>query len=70
MFDLLDGWKFLAGLGIFLFGMVMMEESIKLLSGRSFKVLIRRYTGTPAKGLLTGNWKDLSKARHGSMPGF
>lgn len=54
MFDMLDGWQFLAGLGIFLFGMFMMEESIKLLSGRSFKILIRRYTGTRVKGLLTG----------------
>ena len=54
MADLLDGWKFLAGLGIFLFGMFMMEESIKLLSGRSFKILIRRYTGSRIKGLLTG----------------
>ncbi len=52
--DMLDGWKFLAGLGIFLFGMFMMEESIKLLSGRSFKILIRRYTGTRIKGLLSG----------------
>ncbi len=52
--DLMDGWKFLAGLGIFLFGMFMMEESIKLLSGRSFKILIRRYTGTRLKGLVTG----------------
>ena len=54
MLDLMDGWKFLAGLGIFLFGMFMMEDSIKLLSGRSFKILIRRYTGTRIKGLLTG----------------
>ena len=54
MLDLMDGWKFLAGLGIFLFGMLMMEESIKLLSGRSFKILIRRYTGSRVKGLLTG----------------
>ncbi len=54
MLDLMDGWKFLAGLGIFLFGMFMMEESIKLLSGRSFKILIRRYTGSRFKGLLAG----------------
>ncbi len=54
MFELLDEWKFLAGLGIFLFGIFMMEESIKLLSGRSFKILIRRYTGTRLKGLITG----------------
>nr|WP_321465885.1 Na/Pi symporter [uncultured Desulfobulbus sp.] len=49
-----DGWKFLAGLGIFLFGMFMMEESIKLIAGRSFKILIRRCTESRLKGLLTG----------------
>jgi phosphate:Na+ symporter len=54
MLELMDGWKFLAGLGIFLFGMFMMEESIRHLSGRSFKIMIRRYTGTRVKGLLTG----------------
>lgn len=54
MLELFDGWKFLAGLGIFLFGMFMMEESIKLLAGRSFKTLIRRFTGNRAKGLTTG----------------
>jgi phosphate:Na+ symporter len=52
--QLFDEWKFLAGLGIFLFGMFMMEESIKLLAGRSFKTMIRRYTGTRVKGLVTG----------------
>jgi phosphate:Na+ symporter len=49
-----DEWKFLAGLGIFLFGMFMMEESIRLLAGRSLKTLIRRFTGTRGKALLTG----------------
>jgi phosphate:Na+ symporter len=49
-----DGWKFLAGLGIFLFGMFMVEESIKLLAGRSLKTLIRRFTGTRTKALFTG----------------
>jgi phosphate:Na+ symporter len=52
--QLFDEWKFLAGLGLFLFGMFMMEESIKRLSGRSFKTLIRRYTGTRVSGLITG----------------
>jgi len=51
---LFDGWKFLAGLGIFLFGMFMMEESIKLLAGRSFKTMIRRFTGTRVRGLIAG----------------
>tara|TARA_B100001939_G_scaffold340677_2_gene349189 strand:- start:62122 stop:63765 length:1644 start_codon:yes stop_codon:yes gene_type:complete len=47
-------WTLLAGLGIFLFGMYTMEESIKLLAGPSFKHLIRRYTGSRLKGLITG----------------
>lgn len=52
--SLFDEWKFLAGLGIFLFGMFSLEESVKRVSGRSFKTLIRRYTGTRIKGLITG----------------
>jgi len=47
-------WLFLAGLGIFLFGMHMMEESIRVLSGAAFKSLIRRYTGTRPKAILSG----------------
>ena len=54
MWATFDGWKFLAGLGIFIFGMFMMEESIKLIAGRSFKILIRRCTESRLKGLLTG----------------
>ena len=46
MFALLDEWKLLAGLGMFLFGMFMMEESMKLLSGRTFKVMTRRHAGS------------------------
>lgn len=51
---MLDGWKFLAGLGIFLFGMFMLEESLRLLAGRSLKALIRRFTNTRARALATG----------------
>ncbi len=47
-------WVFLAGLGIFLFGMHMMEESIRLLSGGAFRSLIRRYTGTKLKAIFSG----------------
>jgi hypothetical protein len=31
----LDFWKLLAGLGIFLFGMLLIEESVKALSGKA-----------------------------------
>ncbi len=54
MLELFDEWKFLAGLGIFLLGIYMMEESVKQLAGRTFKVLIRRYTGTRVNGIITG----------------
>jgi phosphate:Na+ symporter len=55
MFENFDLWIFLAGLGIFLFGIYLMEESIKLLSGSALKSMIRRYTATPVKGILTGS---------------
>jgi len=54
MTEIFDIWTFLAGLGIFLFGIYMMEESIRLLSGRAFKRLIRRYTETRIKGIFSG----------------
>lgn len=50
----LDIWRLLAGLGIFLFGMFTLEESVRHLAGPSFKQMIRRYTGGRIRGLLTG----------------
>lgn len=49
-----DFWEFLAGLGIFMFGMFLLEESIRNLSGRAFKTSIRRYTNTTPRAVLTG----------------
>jgi phosphate:Na+ symporter len=49
-----DTWRFLAGVGIFIFAMYLMEESIRELSGRAFKAFLRRYTGTRLRALLTG----------------
>ena len=54
MFEDLDIWKLLAGLGIFMFGMFLMEESIKKLSGRAFKKLIRQYTTGKVKSIFSG----------------
>ncbi|MDZ7642033.1 MAG: Na/Pi symporter [Desulfurivibrio sp.] len=54
IFEHLDIWRLLAGLGIFLFGMFMLEESIKLLAGRAFKRLIRRCTGSRLRGIFSG----------------
>lgn len=47
-------WSFLAGLGLFLFGMYLMEESIRLLTGRSFKIFLRRQTATALKAIISG----------------
>ena len=40
----MDAWKFLAGLGLFMYGMGMLERVLKNLSGRSFKLFLKKYT--------------------------
>lgn len=54
MLESLDIWKLLAGLGVFLFGMFLMEESIKGLAGRSFKRFIKNNTEGRFKSIFTG----------------
>lgn len=49
-----DFWLLLAGIGIFLFGIYLLEESIAKLSGRAFKLFVRKYTETPVKGIFSG----------------
>jgi phosphate:Na+ symporter len=39
-----DLWKLLAGLGIFLYGMFLLEDSVKSLSGKAFRRMISHYT--------------------------
>lgn len=53
-FSEFDYWMFIAGLGIFLFGMYHLERGLKGLAGRSFKNLIQRFSNKPIKGILTG----------------
>lgn len=50
----LDIWKLLAGLGIFTFGMFLMEESIRNLAGRSFKGFIRNSTKGRIRSVASG----------------
>jgi len=50
----LDLWKLLAGLGIFLFGMLLIEESVKALSGRAFRRIIRLYTNGRLRSIGSG----------------
>jgi phosphate:Na+ symporter len=49
-----DYWLFLAGLGIFLFGMYHLEDGVKGLAGKSFKNLIHRFTNKTWQGIITG----------------
>ena len=54
MSETFDLWKFVAGLGIFLFGMSMLEYAIKILSGRTFRRLIRLYTNSRLRSIGSG----------------
>jgi phosphate:Na+ symporter len=48
-------WPLLAGLGLFLFGMFMLEEALAL-AGRSFKLFLRKHTTNPLKAVLSARW--------------
>lgn len=50
----LDLWKLLAGLGIFLFGMYLLEDSIKALSGKAFRKIIAHYTNGRIRAIRSG----------------
>jgi phosphate:Na+ symporter len=51
-----DFWLFIAGLGIFLFGMYHLENGLKGLAGKSFKRLLQRFTNKSWKGIFTGTF--------------
>ncbi len=54
MWEHLDIWLLLAGLGIFLFGIRLIEDSIAKLGGRGFKRLVRVGTSTRLRAIATG----------------
>ena len=45
---------FLCGLGLFLFGVVIMGDGLKLLAGNKLKDFIDKYTSKPLQGILVG----------------
>lgn len=49
-----DFWLFLAGLGIFLFGMYHLEKGIQGIAGKSFRSFLKKFTNRPWKGLFSG----------------
>jgi phosphate:Na+ symporter len=44
MNETFDIWQLLAGLGIFIFGMHLLEDSVKALSGKAFRRMLSHYT--------------------------
>lgn len=54
MNETFDVWRLLAGTGMFLFGMFLLEEAIKALSGKAFKRLIRQYTNSRLRAIGSG----------------
>lgn len=54
MLTQLELWGFLAGLGLFLLGMYMLEQGLRGLGSRSMKRFLREQTQSPFKGVITG----------------
>ncbi|MFC3881871.1 Na/Pi cotransporter family protein [Algoriphagus namhaensis] len=54
MWALFDHWQFLAGLGIFLFGMHELETSLEVLGGKTFRRYLRTSTNKPIYAVFTG----------------
>ncbi len=50
----IDLWQPLAGLGLFLFAMRIIEEALEALSGQAFRRFIRNSTDQPLKGIASG----------------
>ncbi len=50
----IDLWPLLAGIGLFLFGMHQLEDSLTCLAGRSFKRFLKRHTAPPIRGVIAG----------------
>src|SRR5690349_12062157 len=47
-------WVVLAGLAVFLLGMNFMEESMQKLSGRPFKLFLKKYTSNKIRAVAGG----------------
>ena len=54
MFHSFDLWKLLAGVAIFLLGMKFLEESLQQLTGRSFKLFLKKQTQSKIKAITGG----------------
>ncbi len=49
-----DFWKLAAGLSIFLYGMFLLEDSVRIMSGKAFRQMIRLYTAGRLRSISSG----------------
>jgi phosphate:Na+ symporter len=49
-----DFWKLFAGLGLFLYGMFHLEDSLKQLDGRGFKLFLKKHTKNKLSAIFSG----------------
>jgi phosphate:Na+ symporter len=52
--ELLQYWQLLAGLGLFLYGMMQIEQALKGFGSDAFTRLLQKHTKTPLGGVFTG----------------
>lgn len=49
-----DFWKLIAGLGLFLYGMFHLEDTMKQIQGRKFKLFLQKNTQNKVKAIFSG----------------
>jgi outer membrane protein insertion porin family len=54
MYISVDFWKLAAGLAIFLYGMFLLEDSVRIMSGKAFRQMIRFYTDGRLRSIGSG----------------
>lgn len=52
--NLVNIWQFLAGLGLFMYGLFHLEDTLKKAEGRAFKLFFRKFTNTKLKAIGSG----------------
>ncbi|MCI5133021.1 MAG: Na/Pi cotransporter family protein, partial [Candidatus Electrothrix sp. EH2] len=54
MDNAIDFWKLAAGLSVFLYGMYLLEDSVRIMSGKAFRRMIRLYTDGRLRSISSG----------------
>jgi phosphate:Na+ symporter len=54
MSESIDVWRFVAGLGLFLFSMNFLEKSMGQIAGKKFKIFFKKYTSNRIMAVLNG----------------